>query len=149
MKTSGHADTRVVHVVLHRRVHRVMMLGRTCERERGFFKITHLTIAEGRCEGAPGRGPSRALTHWRAEARVEGLVVEVEVPGGFDHVAHHSAQAQAVGLLLFTLGRELAVPRLDAFLLHRQRSVHLQHAETTNLLESLNLRFKLHNSRPG
>lgn len=29
MKTSGHADTRVIHVMLHRRMHRVMMLGRT------------------------------------------------------------------------------------------------------------------------
>lgn len=29
MKTSGHADTRVIHVMLHRRMHRVMMLRRT------------------------------------------------------------------------------------------------------------------------
>lgn len=32
MKTSGHADTRVIHVMLHRRMHRVMMLGRTHRR---------------------------------------------------------------------------------------------------------------------
>lgn len=29
MKTSGHADARVIHVMLHRRMHRVMMLRRT------------------------------------------------------------------------------------------------------------------------
>lgn len=29
MKTSGHADTRVIHVMLHRWMHRMMMLGRT------------------------------------------------------------------------------------------------------------------------
>lgn len=33
------------------------------------------------------------LTHRRAESRVEGFVVEIEVPTGLDHVAHDTAEA--------------------------------------------------------
>jgi len=39
MKTPGYADTRVIHVMLHRRMHRVMMLRRTWndnEKRRSF-----------------------------------------------------------------------------------------------------------------
>lgn len=45
MKTSGHADARVIHVMLHRRVmHRVMMLRRTWndnETTRRLFLTPH------------------------------------------------------------------------------------------------------------
>lgn len=93
MKTSGHADTRVIHVMLHRRMHRVMMLRRT---------------------------------HRRTESRVEGLVVEIKVSAGLDHVTHDTTEAQAAaGLLLLAFRRELPVSRLDALLFHRQRPVHV------------------------
>lgn len=58
---------------------------------------------------------------------MEGLVVEIKVSAGLDHVAHDATEAQAAaGLLLLTFRRELPVSRLDALLLHRQRPVHLQ-----------------------
>lgn len=67
------------------------------------------------------------LTHGRAEARMEGLVVEIEVTTGLDHIAHDAAKSQATaGLLLLALRRQLPVPRLNALLLHRQRPIHLQ-----------------------
>ena len=69
----------------------------------------------------------RVLTHGRAEPGMEGLVVEIEVTTGLDHIAHDAAEAQATaGLLLLALRRQLPVPRLNALLLHRQRPVHLQ-----------------------
>lgn len=44
------------------------------------------------------------LTHRRAESGMEGLVVEIEVSAGLDHVAHDTAEAQAAaGLLLLAL----------------------------------------------
>lgn len=33
------------------------------------------------------------LTHGRAEARMEGLVVEIEVTTGLDHIAHDAAKS--------------------------------------------------------
>lgn len=67
------------------------------------------------------------LAHGRSESRVEGLVVEVEVSAGLDHVAHDAAQSQAgARLLLLALGGQFSVPRLDALLLHGKRSVNLQ-----------------------
>lgn len=58
---------------------------------------------------------------------MEGLVIEIEVSAGLDHVAHDTAEAQAAaGLLLLALRRELPVSRLNALLLHRQRPVDLQ-----------------------
>lgn len=32
----------------------------------------------------------KGLTHWRSEARVEGLVIEIEVTTGLDHVSHNT-----------------------------------------------------------
>lgn len=36
---------------------------------------------------------SAVLTHGRAEARMEGLVVEIEVTTGLDHIAHDAAKS--------------------------------------------------------
>lgn len=88
------------------------------------------------------------VAHGRG-VRVQGRGRRVMVTGAGAVTAHHAGQRQARAataataaaqtaaadttyaaddraLLLFRLGRQLPVPRLDAFLFHRQRSVHLQ-----------------------
>lgn len=41
------------------------------------------------------------LTHRRAESGMEGLVVEIKVSTGLDHVTHDTTEAQATAGLLF------------------------------------------------
>ena len=55
--------------------------------------------------------------------------------GRFVQRSHHVLESQAA-LLLLRLGRQFAVAGLDAFLLHRQRSIHLHNRKESLIIIS-------------